>query len=174
MQIKILSPLGPISLASFEGKITRLQFIGQRVPHPNIKNRDSTARDSLIIQQARLQLLEYFNGKRQEFNLPLFLQGTEFQNDAWTIIKEIPYGETRSYTWQCDAIKRPRGQRAVGAANSKNPLPIFIPCHRIIAKNGALKSYIGGANVKKRLLLHEKFFNSQKNTGLPLDESFSR
>jgi len=174
MQIEIGSPLGPLTLTSIEGKLTQLQFAGQRASNPDIQNKDPATKDLLIIQQASLQLLEYFNGKRQEFNLPLFPQGTEFQNDAWTIIKEIPYGETRSYTWQCDAIKKPRGQRAVGAANSKNPLPIFIPCHRIVAKDGALKSYIGGANVKKRLLLHEKFFHSQKNTGLPLEESFSR
>jgi len=168
MQIEILSPLGPLSIASSEGKITRLQFIRQRVPYPDIKNRDLSASDSIIIQQARLQLLEYFNGKRQVFNLPLSPQGTNFQKDAWTISKEIPYGETRSYTWQSSAIKKFGGQRAVGVANSKNPLPILIPCHRIVAKDGALKNYIGGTLIKKRLLLHESFFRSQKKLGVPL------
>ena len=168
MQIEIRSPLGPLSLTSKEGKLTHLQFSGQRTQNPNIQHRDSTSRDFVIIQQAWLQLLEYFNGKRQVFTLPLSPQGTNFQKDAWTISKEIPYGETRSYTWQSSAIKKFGGQRAVGVANSKNPLPILIPCHRIVAKDGALKNYIGGTLIKKRLLLHESFFRSQKKLGVPL------
>ncbi len=168
MQIEIRSPLGPLSLTSKEGKLTHLQFSGHRGPNPDIQHRNSNSRDLEIIQQACLQLLEYFNGKRQVFNLPLSPQGTNFQKDAWNIIKEIPYGETRSYTWQSNAIKKVRGQRAVGIANSKNPLPILIPCHRIIGKDGALKKYIGGTRIKKCLLLHESFFHSQKKLGLPL------
>ena len=168
MQIEIRSPLGPLSLTSKEGKLTHLQFSGHRAQNPEIQHKDSNSRDLEIIQQACLQLLEYFNGKRQVFNLPLSPQGTNFQKDAWNIIKEIPYGETRSYTWQSSAIKKVRGQRAVGVANSKNPLPILIPCHRIIAKDGALKKYIGGTRIKKFLLLHESFFHSQKKLGLPL------
>ena len=163
MQIEIRSPLGPLSLTSKEGKLTHLQFSEHRASNPDIQHRDSNSRDLEIIQQACLQLFEYFNGKRQVFNLPLSPQGTNFQKDAWNIIKEIPYGETRSYTWQSSAIKKFRGQRAVGVANSKNPLPILIPCHRVIAKDGALKNYIGGTRVKKCLLLHESFFHSQKN-----------
>ncbi|MAH73773.1 MAG: hypothetical protein CBC09_06570 [Cellvibrionales bacterium TMED49] len=169
MQIEIGSPLGPLTLTSIEGKLTQLQFAGQRASNPDIQNKDPATKDLLIIQQASLQLLEYFNGKRQEFSLPLSPQGTKFQKEAWNIIKKIPYGETRSYTWQSDAMKKLRAQRAVGVANSKNPLPIFIPCHRIIAKNGSLKSYVGGALVKKRLLFHEVFFNSGEKLGFPLE-----
>ena len=168
MQIEIRSPLGPLSLTSKEGKLTHLQFSEHRASNPDIQHKNSNSRDLEIIQQACLQLLEYFNGKRQVFNLPLSPQGTNFQKDAWNIIKEIPYGETRSYTWQSNAIKKVRGQRAVGIANSKNPLPILIPCHRIIGKDGALKKYIGGTRIKKCLLLHESFFHSQKKLGLPL------
>ena len=168
MQIEIRSPLGPLSLTSKEGKLTHLQFSEHRASNPDIQHKNSNSRDLEIIQQACLQLLEYFNGKRQVFNLPLSPQGTNFQKDAWNIIKEIPYGETRSYTWQSNAIKKVRGQRAVGVANSKNPLPILIPCHRIIAKDGALKKYLGGTRIKKCLLLHESFFHSQKKLGLPL------
>jgi methylated-DNA-[protein]-cysteine S-methyltransferase len=108
-------------------------------------------RNPLLIEAAR-QLRAYFAGALREFRLPLDLQGTGFQQRVWGQVAAIPYGETRSYLQISTAIGSPRAVRAVGAANGANPVPIVVPCHRVIGAGGKLVGYGGGLALKKRLL----------------------
>ena len=105
----------------------------------------------LLLEAAR-QLRAYFAGALREFSLPLDMQGTDFQKRVWGQVAAIPYGETRSYLQIATAIGSPMGVRAVGAANGANPVPIVVPCHRVIGVNGKLVGYGGGLAMKKRLL----------------------
>ena len=104
------------------------------------------------LQDARQQLTEYFAGERKEFDLPLGLTGTEFQLLVLEELKRIPYGETTSYGDIAARIGRPKAVRAVGAANGRNPIPIIVPCHRVIGSGGALTGFGGGLDTKKALL----------------------
>ncbi|MFW9778065.1 MAG: methylated-DNA--[protein]-cysteine S-methyltransferase [Candidatus Heimdallarchaeota archaeon] len=101
------------------------------------------------------QLLEYADGRRQNFDCPLDLRGTPFQLKVWRSLLTIPYGATKSYSWVSQKINKPGSSRAVGLANGQNPIPIIIPCHRVIGKNGNLTGFRGGVLLKKRLLDHE-------------------
>lgn len=101
------------------------------------------------------QIREYAAGTRQEFDCPLDIQGTTFQRKVWEILTKIPYGTTRSYSWVANKIKNPKSVRAVGQANGDNPIPIIIPCHRIIGKNGKLTGFGGGIPLKRKLIEHE-------------------
>jgi methylated-DNA-[protein]-cysteine S-methyltransferase len=101
------------------------------------------------------QLAEYFAGRRRTFDLELALAGTPFQRRAWAALRRIPFGETRSYQQQAAAIGNPRAMRAVGAANGRNPVPIVVPCHRVIGKDGSLVGFGGGLACKQWLLAHE-------------------
>ena len=101
------------------------------------------------------QLDEYFNKKRKMFNLPIELNGTEFQKAVWKSLLQIPYGETCSYQKQAESIGNVKAVRAVGSTNGKNPISIIIPCHRVIGKNGSLTGYAGGMENKKHLLALE-------------------
>ena len=103
-----------------------------------------------------MQLLEYFEGKRTAFDLPLDLRGTPFQLEVWRALLAIPYGETRSYAEIARAVGRPAAVRAVGAANGANPIAIVVPCHRVIAADGSLGGYGGGLELKARLLAMER------------------
>ena len=99
------------------------------------------------------ELAEYFRNERMEFSCSVeFLGGTAFERKVWNALKEIPYGETRSYKWLAERLGMPRAARAVGNALAKNPIPIIFPCHRIIESGGALGGYTGGIDVKRRLL----------------------
>lgn len=102
------------------------------------------------------QLRAYFAGERREFEIPLAPQGTEFQHRVWTELSKIPYGETVSYGQLAGRIGNPKASRAVGLANGSNPIPIVIPCHRVIGSNGKLTGYGGGLPVKEKLLALEK------------------
>ncbi len=102
------------------------------------------------------ELQEYFAGRRQQFTVPLDLRGTPFQLSVWRAIAEIPYGQTRSYAELARRVKRPHAYRAVGAANGANPVPVIVPCHRVIASDGTLGGYGGGLETKRRLLAFEK------------------
>ncbi len=104
------------------------------------------------------QLLQYFNGERYEFHLPLAPEGTSFQMDVWRALEKIPYGETISYLDLAKRIGKPAAVRAVGAANGANPLPIVIPCHRVIGHNGKLTGYGGGLEKKQYLLSMESLY----------------
>lgn len=112
------------------------------------------------LREACQQLREYFAGERREFDLELDLRGTSFQVDAWNAVAAVPYGETTSYGEIARRIGRPDAVRAVGAANGANPIPIVVPCHRIIGSNGKLTGYGGGLDLKRWLL---------KLEGIPVD-----
>ncbi len=105
-----------------------------------------------IIQMAEKQLIEYFNHQKTSFNIPLELNGTAFQNKVWEALKNIPYGNTFSYSQIAQKIDHPKAVRAVGTAIGKNPLSIVIPCHRVIGANGSLTGFAGGLSTKAFLL----------------------
>lgn len=109
-----------------------------------------------LLSMATIQLDEYFQGKRTTFSLPFKLTGTPFQLTVWKELQNIPYGKTTSYKEIAQKINKPKAYRAVGMANNKNPLPIIIPCHRVIGSNGKLIGYAGGLNLKNYLLELEK------------------
>lgn len=108
-----------------------------------------------ILVQAAGELREYFAGRRTRFTVPLDLRGTEFQLRVWNALVEIPYGETRSYKEVAAAIGAPKAVRAVGAANGRNPAPIFVPCHRVVAASGSLHGFSAGLDLKAKLLAIE-------------------
>ena len=108
-----------------------------------------------ILQNAEKQLNEYFKGTRKKFDLPLSPAGTKFQTLAWKALSVIPYGELWSYGKQALYLKSPKAHRAVGVANGKNPIPIIIPCHRVIGSTGKLTGFSGGMEIKVFLLKHE-------------------
>ena len=118
--------------------------------------RISEPEDSPLLRETEQELEEYFEGKRKNFNLPLHPEGTEFQKKVWEALKQIPYGETRSYQDIARMVGNPAACRAVGGANHKNPLMILIPCHRVIGADGGLTGYGGGLDMKRYLLELEK------------------
>ena len=111
---------------------------------------------SPLSEAATIQIREYAEGRRTEFDLPLAPKGTAFQLAVWAALQQIPYGETRSYGDIASAIGKPKAARAVGLACHRNPLPILIPCHRVVGKDGALTGYAGGTELKQQLLELER------------------
>ncbi|WNJ89292.1 methylated-DNA--[protein]-cysteine S-methyltransferase [Bosea sp. 685] len=147
------SPIGFLLLA---GDGERLAYLG--FPHGKgaIQPQAEWRRDASIFIDARAQLKAYFEGRLSRFDLPLDPRGTPFQMDVWRALTDIPPGETISYGELARRIGRPTASRAVGAANGANPLPIVIPCHRVIGSNGALTGFGGGIETKKWLLALER------------------
>ena len=134
---------------------------------PEIPEGEQNDRHPLLMETAR-QLRAYFMGQLREFDLPFDAQGTLFQKRVWSELVRIPYGETRSYGSIAEAIGAPKAVRAVGAANGANPLPIVVPCHRVIGKNGSLVGFGGGLPLKKRLLdLERHLANAQRSLEFP-------
>ena len=140
---------GDIIIASGSGAIVSLVFL-----LPDGYN--GRCEPCALTDRAAQQLDEYFAGKRQQFNLPLRPLGTAFQRAVWDELLLIPYGETRSYKQIAQAIGNPNACRAVGMANNKNPISIFIPCHRVVGSSGSLTGYGGGLDMKKKLLTLEQ------------------
>lgn len=116
-------------------------------------------KENSIIKKTAKQLREYFDGKRNSFDLPCELTGTDFQKKAWSALKKIPFGKTGSYKEQANLIHSPKAVRAVGRANGSNPICIILPCHRIVGSNGELTGYAGGLKAKKFLLNLERVLN---------------
>jgi len=112
--------------------------------------------DSSNLHQVGSELLEYFRGERQNFTFPLDEVGTDFQLKVWQALRQVPYGEVRSYKEIAMAIGKPKACRAIGQANAKNPLPIVTPCHRICAADGGLGGFAGGLECKQQLLDFER------------------
>jgi methylated-DNA-[protein]-cysteine S-methyltransferase len=140
------SPVGELSLvASKKG----LHAVWMSSPAPKHLKRST---QNSVINKAKKQLKEYFLGKRNSFDLPLVLSGTSFQQKAWRELCKIPYGKTISYEEQAKRLGDRKKCRAVGTANSQNPISIIVPCHRVIAKSGHLSGYGGGIDNKKLLL----------------------
>lgn len=115
---------------------------------------------SAVSDLAYVQLCEYLDGKRADFDFPVDLRGTEFQRRAWCALREIPYGQTRTYKQIADSIGSPKACRAVGAANHANPVWIAVPCHRVVGADGSLTGYAGGLNMKRFLLELEQRHSS--------------
>jgi len=147
------SPLGPLLLAGCDGELTR---IGLPEGRSAVRPAPAWQRDDGAWQEARHQLSAYFAGQLTAFDLALRPAGTPFQQEVWHALRAIPYGETRSYGQLAAALGRPAAVRAVGRANGSNPLPIVIPCHRVIGGNGALTGYGGGLAAKRWLLELER------------------
>lgn len=149
----LTSPIGELLLASSAAGLLAIRFEEEAKALPPSAEWRCEAEP---FHEAIQQLREYFAGKRLVFDLPLAPQGTPFQLKVWQALQEIPYGETISYSELANRIGNPRAVRAVGAANGSNPIPIIIPCHRVIGSNGALVGYGGGLPIKKKLLALEK------------------
>lgn len=147
---KTNSPAGPLIFVVSERGLMLLEFdrgtFPPRKPHATWKESDSATRPYVR------ELEEYFGGERRDFSFPLDLRGTDFQLKCWRALLEIPYGETRSYADIARAVGQPRGFRAVGLANNRNPIAIVVPCHRVIASDGTLCGYGGGLDIKQKLL----------------------
>lgn len=153
-------PIGDVTLVCRKGEVTELCF-GKNAPTEMIEA--GILENSLpVLEKAYKQLKEYFVGERKEFDLPLKLDGTEFQMEVWEALQTIPYGETRSYKEIAVQIGKEGASRAVGMANNRNPLPIFVPCHRVIGADGSIVGYAGGTDVKMTLLELEKKYRDQK------------
>jgi len=121
-----------------------------------------------VLVQAQQQLDEYFCGSRKRFTVPLDFVGTEFQNKVWNALRTIPFGETRSYGEIAEQIGSSKAVRAVGAANGRNPIPVIVPCHRVIGADGTLTGFAGGLEIKARLLALEGRPLNPRNAQLAL------
>lgn len=137
------SPIGPLSIAEEDDAIVRIHW---GLP------KDEVAVPTPLLDEAVRQLTEYFAGAREIFDLPLAPKGTPFQKAAWAALQRIPFGETRSYGEIARDLGAPKACRAVGMANHHNPIPIVIPCHRVIGSTGRLVGYAGGLGIKRFLL----------------------
>jgi len=153
------SPIGPLLLASTEEGLVYIEFGDEERALPLLQRWSrktflgaSPVRDDERNRQARQQLEEYFAGTRRTFDMSIVLYGTAFQKAVWTALTQIPYGETRSYKDVALAIGAVKAVRAIGGANNRNPIPIVVPCHRVIGSNGALVGYGGGLSIKEHLL----------------------
>lgn len=119
---------------------------------------DIIQKDTPLLKETEKQLLEYLEGKRKVFDVPLNPKGTKFMKEVWTVLQQIPYGETRTYGQIAQRIGKPKAARAVGMANHRNSIPIIIPCHRVIGSNGKLVGYALGMEMKEILLKLEGIF----------------
>lgn len=138
--------IGRIGIADNGNAVTNVYYNNETVPN------DINIEETVLIKKAACELKEYLDGKRKCFDIPLEPHGTEFQKAVWNELIKIPYGETRSYRQVAEAVGNPKACRAVGMANNRNPIMIFIPCHRVIGANGSLTGYAAGLDVKERLL----------------------
>jgi methylated-DNA-[protein]-cysteine S-methyltransferase len=150
------APFGVLTVVGSDLGIRYVLFSNDAHPKPleRLHISDTDIHDS--VNNAITQLDEYFVGSRRDFELPLDLQGTEFQVAAWNALADIPYGRTASYGQQAASIGRPKAVRAIGGANGRNPVAIVLPCHRIVGADGSLTGFGGGIEVKKWLLDHEQ------------------
>ena len=156
------TPLGPMFICASEKGVCMLEFVDRRMLETEFKDLQRLLKAQIMIgenghtKQARQELNEYFEGKRQSFEISLDTPGTEFQRQVWQQLLTIPYATTRSYQQQAVLIGKPNAVRAVAAANGGNRVAIVVPCHRVIGKDGHLTGYGGGLARKKWLLEHER------------------
>ncbi len=152
------SPIGPLLLQANSNGLSRLALPkqGQAAPVPA-----GARHDARCLQPYREQLQAYFVGRLRQFTLPMNMLGTPFQRAVWQALGEIPYAQTICYTELAARIGRPHATRAVGTANGANPIPIVVPCHRVIGRDGSLTGYAGGLDIKRWLLdLEYRFTHS--------------
>jgi methylated-DNA-[protein]-cysteine S-methyltransferase len=158
------SPVGPLRLTSDGHALTGVLF---NEPAPD----DSWVEDDAPFAEVIGELREYFAGARTTFDVPIRSTGTAFQKTVWAALRDIPYGETRSYGQLAEAIGNPNAVRAVGLANSRNPISIIVPCHRVIGSNGSLTGYSGGLDRKRTLLDLERAAPAWSEEPLPVTAS---
>jgi len=144
--LSVDSPIGKITLTADDHAVTGVTLPGEGPEEPFAEKRTS------LLVKAAGQLLEYFRGERKKFDLPLNPAGTAFQRKVWRELERIPFGTVATYGEIASRTGRPKGARAVGQANHRNPIPILIPCHRVVAAGGMLGGYGGGTALKIRLL----------------------
>lgn len=146
------SPVGSLLIAGAGDVVMLINFpTGSQAQQP----RDDWVRDDTMFAEAKTQLREYFAGDRTDFTMAVEMDGTDFQKDVWTALRAVPFGETVSYGELANRIGRPKASRAVGAANHANPLPIVVPCHRVIGSDRSLAGFGGGLETKQILLAFE-------------------
>jgi methylated-DNA-[protein]-cysteine S-methyltransferase len=141
--------IGALTLVADELGLRHIKFATSRTPM--VIQADWRRRPD-VFDETKTQLDAYFKGERRDFDLPLAPEGTAFQKAVWQALRKIPYGSVTTYRWVAEQVGNPRAVRAVGGANGKNPLPIVVPCHRVIGCNGTLTGFGGGLDVKKRLI----------------------
>lgn len=146
----LASPVGPLLLAADDDGLRLVEF--HESVHRIRRDDDWHEGGHPVLDATRLQLDEYFRGERRVFDLPLAPRGTPFQLEVWHALATIGYGATRSYAQLASQVGRPKAMRAVGAANGRNPLPIVLPCHRVIGADGSLTGFGGGLPTKRFLL----------------------
>ena len=150
------APFGVLTVVGSDLGIRYVMFNNDAHPKPLERLHISETEIHDSVNDAVTQLQEYCDGSRRDFDLPLDLQGTEFQVAAWRALADIPYGHTASYGQQAASIGRPKAVRAIGGANGRNPVAIVLPCHRRVGADGSLTGFGGGIAVKKWLLDHEQ------------------
>ena len=141
------SPLGKLLLMEENGALIKLSF--------RAEYREAEIRETPVLLEAKHQLEEYFEGKRKVFDLPLKYEGTPFQHAVWDALRDIPYGEVRSYREIAEAVGSPKAFRAVGQAVHNNPIALIVPCHRVIASDGSLGGFAAGPEMKVKILTFE-------------------
>lgn len=151
-QVEVICPIGRLAITADENALTELLFLGGDMQDDSVF---AAPKEKGLMGEILKQLKAYFAGKLQDFDLPLAPHGTAFQKKVWKQLEKIPYGATRSYLEIARAIGKPSGPRAVGMANGRNPIPIIVPCHRVIGTSGKLVGFGGGLPTKKWLLFHE-------------------
>ena len=150
-QLVVSSPVGKLRLIASDKGLVAIDVRNVKTSSDEVKN----VAAQKILSATKKQLEQYFAGKRTSFDIPLDLEGTDFQRQAWLALCRIPFGKTISYGQQAKNIKKPKAFRAVGSANGKNPIPIIVPCHRVVAGDGSLGGYSLGLKMKKQLLALE-------------------
>lgn len=156
------SPIGPLTLVARDGALTGLYMqVRGHEPSPAALGEPAGTDADPVLAEASCQLKAYFAGQLTDFDLPLALDGTEFQQTVWAGLRQIPYGETISYGELATRIGQPSASRAVGLANGRNPVSIVVPCHRVIGASGSLTGYGGGLDRKRFLLSLEQRVSGQ-------------
>lgn len=151
----VATSFGEFTVVADDSAVTAVHFPGTSAPADGSWGEALDTSSHPVLTAAAEQLTAFLDGERTDFDLPLRPQGTDFQRQAWAALLEIPFGQTRSYREQAEAIGRPTAVRAVGAANGRNPIPVVIPCHRVVGSSGLLTGYAGGTELKARLLALE-------------------
>lgn len=146
------TPLGELWIAGGASGLSHINLPSQRSLSSAHRESSGWQRDETAFADAKQQLSAYFAGELKQFDLQLAPQGTEFRQAVWAALRQVPWGETVSYAAIARAVGKPKAVRAVGAANGANPLPIVVPCHRVIGANGQLTGYAGGLHIKQFLL----------------------
>jgi len=148
---QVETPIGLLTVVAGPAGVQQILFDGEQPPEGATHEPAEG-----VLEEAAAQLRQYFAGDRTSFDLPVDLRGTPFQQKAWLALATIPFGETISYGEQARRVGRPTAARAIGAANGRNPVPIVLPCHRVIGASGELTGFGGGLDTKQALLEHER------------------